>query len=325
VYFVCSIQNRIKYEWCIIMGYIKMAKATVYDLHDFFDSDTYLDKSERNIQRVSNKLDDYIKEPNEENIHDIRKAIRRLEASYRSLSAKKVRKKRVIREYTEYSKKLFSINSQIRDFDIISERLSSVEIHAQQDTMTSIQGSLFKQRKTKLNEAVSFALELRKLRVPKLTMKIKISNKGSKKRFSKVIGKFATRIEHNFPIVVNDNEKVTELHELRKDCKKLRYLLELLPDNRGKDQGSEIDDYVSKLMEKLEKVQDMLGIIHDYDTMIAYLNRRKRTGRTSTLIHSILAKINGERQNTYEEFVKFVNGHSADKGNFFITTTEVMA
>lgn len=303
-----------------------MAKATVYNLHDSFDSDTYLDKSERNIQRVSNKLDDYIKEPNEENIHDIRKAIRRLEASYRSLPSKKVRKKRVIREYTEYSKKLFSINSQIRDFDIISERLSSVENPTQQDTMTSIQGSLFKQRKTKLNEAVSFALELRKLHVPKLTMKIKISNKRSKKRFSKVIGKFATRIEHNFPIVVNDNEKVTELHELRKDCKKLRYLLELLPDNRGKDQRSEMDDYVSKLMEKLERVQDILGIIHDYDTMIAYLNRRKRTGSTSTLIHSILAKINRERQNTYEEFVKFVNGdHPADKGNFFITTTDVIA
>ncbi len=62
------------------MGYIEMANATVYDLHDSFDSDTYLDKSERNVQRVSNKLDDYIKEPNGENIHDIRKAIRRLEA-----------------------------------------------------------------------------------------------------------------------------------------------------------------------------------------------------------------------------------------------------
>ena len=62
------------------MLYIDMAKTTVYDLHASFDSNTYLDKSERNIQRVSNKLDDYIKEPNEENIHDIRKAIRRLEA-----------------------------------------------------------------------------------------------------------------------------------------------------------------------------------------------------------------------------------------------------
>ena len=59
------------------------------------------------------------------------------------------------------------------------------------------------------------------MRIPKLTGKIKISNKRSKKRFEKLINKFATRIEHNLPIVVNDCEKKIELHELRKDCKKL--------------------------------------------------------------------------------------------------------
>ena len=301
--------------------------TTVYDLFDSFDSDTYLDKSDRNIQRVSNKLDDYIKEPNEGNIHDIRKAIRRLEASHMSLPSKKVRKKRIIREYAEYSKELFSINSQIRDFDIISEKLSSDEKHAaQQNIIRSIEGSISKQRKTKLDEAISFALELRKLRVPKLTKKIKISDKKSKKRFSKVTGKFATRIELNLPIVVYDNEKITELHELRKDCKKLRYLLEILPDNNDKDQTNEKDEYVSKLMEKLENVQDILGIIHDYDTMIAYLNRRKGRGIRSTQIQSILTKIGRERQNKYEEFVKFVNGDlSADNNHFFIRTLNAIA
>lgn len=303
-----------------------MAKTTEYDLHNSFDSDTYLDKSERNIQRVSNKLDDYIKEPNEENIHDIRKAIRRLEASYRSLPSKKVRRKRVIREYAEYSKKLFSINSQIRDFDIIGEKLSNVGNLDQRDKLESIKGSLFRQRRTKLNEAISFALELRKLRVPKLTKKIKISNKKSKKRFNKLIGKFGTRIEHNLPIVVNDSEKVTELHELRKDCKKLRYLLELLPDSNSKDQTGEMDDYVSKLMEKLESVQDILGIIHDYDTIMAYLRRRKGTRTKSTLVNSIIAQLNQERHNKYEEFVKFTKADlSARTSNFFTMTANVIA
>ena len=309
-----------------MIGYIEMAKATVYELHNSFDSDAYLDKSERNIQRVSNKLDNYIKEPNEENIHDIRKAIRRLEASYRSLPSKKIRKKRAIREYTEYSKKLFSINSQIRDSDIINEKLSNVGNPDQQDILKSIEGSLSKQRRAKLNEAISFALELRKLRVPKLTRKIKISNRRSKKRFNKVISKFATRIEHNIPIVVNDSEKVTELHELRKDCKKLRYLLELLPDSNSKDQIEELDDYVSKLMEKLESVQDILGIIHDYDTIIAYLKRRKGTGTRSTLVNSIIVQLNQERQNKYEEFVKLVKADlSARTNNFFNRMVNVMA
>jgi CHAD domain-containing protein len=303
-----------------------MAKTTVYDLHYSFDSDTYLDKSERNVQRVSNKLDDYIKEPNEENIHDIRKAIRRLEASYRSLPSKKVRRKRVIREYAEYSKKFFSINSQLRDFDIIGQKLSNVGNPNQRNTIESIKGSLFKHRRTKLNEAMSNALELRKLRVPKLTKKIKISNNRSKKRFGKLIGKFATRIERNLPIVANNNERVTELHELRKDCKKLRYLLELLPDSNSKDQTGEMDNYVSKLMEKLESVQDILGIIHDYDTIMAYLRRRKGKGTRSTLVNSITAQLDQERQNKYEEFVKFVKDDlSARASNFFNMTTKVMA
>ena len=303
-----------------------MTGTTIYEVHDLFDINTYLDKSERNIQRVNNKLDDYIKNPDAENIHDIRRAIRRLEASYRSLPSKKVRNKRVIREYAEYSKKLFSINSQIRDFDIISEKLSSDESLAQQDTMNSIEGSLNKQREAKLNEAISFALKLRKLRVPELTKEIKISNKRSKKRFSKVVGKFAARIEHNLPIIVNDSKKIAELHEVRKDCKKLRYLLELLPENNDKDQRSEKDNYVSVLMEKLENVQDSLGLIHDYDMIVAYLKRHKGRGTRSTLIHSLLAKVSRERQNKYEEFVKSVTRDLSSYSNdFFIRTTDVLA
>jgi CHAD domain-containing protein len=303
-----------------------MTETTVYEVHDLFDINTYLDKSERNIQRVSNKLDDYIKNPNAENIHDIRKAIRRLEASYRSLPSKKVQNKRVIKEYAEYSKRLFSINSQIRDFDIINEKLSGDENLAQQETMKSIERSLCNQREAKLNEATSFALELRKLRVPELTKEIKISNKRSKKRFSKVIGKFAARIERNLSTVVNDSKKIAELHEVRKDCKRLRYLLELLPENNNKDQRSEKDNYVSVLMEKLENVQDFLGVIHDYDMIVAYLKRHRGKGTRSTLIHSILAKITQERQNKYEEFVKFVNGDLSTYNNdFFIRMADVLA
>jgi CHAD domain-containing protein len=102
--------------------------------------------------------------------------------------------------------------------------------------------------------------------------------------------------------------------------------LELLPDNNHKDQRSEKDDYVSELMEKLENVQDILGIIHDHDTTIAYLKQHKGTRTRSTQIHSVLKKINLERQNKYEEFVKFVNGDiSLNSNSFFIRTTNVIA
>ena len=42
-------------------------------------------KMEENVKRVDNRVNDYIKDSNENNIHDIRTAVRRLGASYRSL------------------------------------------------------------------------------------------------------------------------------------------------------------------------------------------------------------------------------------------------
>ena len=49
-----------------------MSKSSSFDNILYpIDSKEYLNKSERNIQRVNNKLDDYLKAPNEEHIHDI--------------------------------------------------------------------------------------------------------------------------------------------------------------------------------------------------------------------------------------------------------------
>lgn len=102
--------------------------------------------------------------------------------------------------------------------------------------------------------------------------------------------------------------------------------MELLPDSNSKDQTEELDDYVSKLMEKLESVQDILGIIHDYDTIIAYLKRLKGAGTRSALVNSIIAQLNQERKNKYEGFVKLVKADlSARTNNFLNRMVNVMA
>src|SRR6185503_17358507 len=127
-------------------------------------------------------------------------------------------------------------------------------------------------RNRELTESKTLAVELRKLSVPKLgDNNINISEKKLKKRFNNVVGKFANSIEKNYPVVLSSPKRLTELHEMRKDCKKLRYLLELLPiGTNGKDEDK---DKVSQLIEELERVQDMLGTIHDYDTTIAYTRK----------------------------------------------------
>ena len=203
------------------------------------DPKAYLNKSERNIQRVNNRLDVYLKDPNEEHIHDIRTSIRRLRASYQSLP-KPIRNEKKMKEFVAKSKELFSINSKIRDYDIIFDMLSKyvpvehLPKQGQQLQSSQTGTNLFKSLKTlrnrKLSEAKSIALELRKLSLPKLDGNM--TNKSERKlekRFNNVVCKLANTIERNYPIVLSSPKRISELHEMRKDCKKLRYLLELLP------------------------------------------------------------------------------------------------
>jgi len=78
------------------------------------------------------------------------------------------------------------------------------------------------------------------------------------------------------------------LHQVRKDSKKLRYLYELLLNEKDKGKDSvkksdenKINNYYNNQniwnqMEQLKKIQDMLGNIHDYDITIAYLKRQDK-------------------------------------------------
>lgn len=286
--------------------------TTSTDMLFSIDLKTFLDRAERNIRRVDNRLDDYVKNPNEENIHNIRTAIRRLQATYISLP-KKLRKKKKIREFVIKSKELFRINSKIRDYDIISEKLSKdVQSSHQQQNIELLQKLLKSQRKPMLNKAKGIALELRKISVPKLCDS-DISQNKLEKRFNSIGNKFADRIKKKFPIVVANSQKIRELHEMRKDCKKLRYLMEPLQENESNSKNK-----ISHMIKELEKVQNMLGIIHDYDTTIAYLRHQKRKRSIKTIIEKI-AKI---RQDKYEQFVLYYKGEHADTSNSSLFFTQ---
>src|SRR5215469_11473910 len=115
---------------------------------------------EENVKRV----DDYIMDSNENNIHDIRTATRRLDPSYRSLP-KKIRRKNKISKYMTTSKRLFKVNSQVRDCDIICEKLQK---YISEQIYTKLIGSLNRKRKTKLASARKIALSLRDLPVPRV-------------------------------------------------------------------------------------------------------------------------------------------------------------
>lgn len=97
-----------------------------------------------------------------------------------------------------------------------------------------------------------------------------------------------SKIEDGIPIVVNDDKKIKQLHELRKDCKKLRYLLELT--NYGES---------SSFINKIREMQDILGSIRDCDIAVDFLAKQK-SDACRIIIKAELQK----REQLYKKFVQ---------------------
>ena len=282
-----------------------------YYIH--FDVNTYTDNCTQNIKRVYTKLDKYLENPTEDNIHHMRTSLRRLEATYQS-SHKQIRKKKKFKEFASVGKRLFRINSNIRDIDIILEKLAREgKMHEQQ--LEHYENPLVQEKENQLEEARTIALDLRRIVVPSLYDKNKTDKNfegNSMKRLAKISRKLKNKIETRIPIVIGDDSKITELHELRKDSKKLRYLIELVINKEENDTSKRninddmdvlIDNNYQKILEHLEKIQGMLGDIHDYDIALDYL--RQHQASNNPLITSTITNIMKVRKAKFDDFVNY--------------------
>ncbi len=238
------------------------------------------------IEKIINKLDEYMDDPNEENIHDIRITIRRLQATYKILP-KKIRKQPNFQNYIDKSSVLFKINTEIRDFDIITIKLD--QQYFANPSSSKLISSLMIKRKSKIRDAHFVAARLRSFSMPKITEK-QLSEPKLKNRFHKTVNKLNSRIKQNIPIVINDDKKIDELHKMRKDFKKLRYTIELSLSNKK----------IPSHIENLKKIQDRLGEIHDSDIMLDYLKNQKLTNE----ITDIIKQERLERNLKYKLFIK---------------------
>jgi len=280
----------------------------------FIDLNTFFDNFVHNIHKVDGRLDDYLADPNENNIHNIRTSIRRLESAF--LACPKQMRKKKMSQFVKESKRLFKANSEIRDFDIILEKVSQ-EGQMDELQIESFEKGIEKIRGQSLDKAVSIAHNLRKLDVPHINIynsgyDLELLQNKLMFQYNRVVLEYLLGIEKNIPIVINDSYRVEELHQVRKDSKKLRYLFELLLTERDKDKDNidksnenKINNYsnnqnIWNQIELLKKMQDMLGNIHDYDMTIAYL---KRQGKRKSFVTEM--NISNHRMNKYKEFVNY--------------------
>ena len=239
-----------------------------------FSSKQMILQVNNNFETFKNILNLYLKNPNGKNIHDIRKSIRRLDSAYYSLP-KKFRKNKSIKNYINHSKDLFKSNSQVRDYDIFLEKINS---HNRSSNIknNNLIDQIEQNKKIQLETAKKIEQNLDLYDSPQIGTE-SISDKKVQKRFNKISEIF--------------NNKIKKLHELRKDCKKIRYALELISDQ---------DKDIEKTVKQLDDIQDILGEIHDCDTTIMFLRQQKKQ---SPSVKNFINKESTDRDNKYNQFV----------------------
>lgn len=250
-----------------------------------FESKNYFEILNATIQKVSDRLEKYLQEPNEENVHSVRTAIRRLESAWVILP-RKVRQKRKVKKFVLAHKKFFKTNSQIRDFDIIQQRLDSLPI-----AVDETKKLIYEKKKRVLGITIKQTKQINKMKFPKISQD-KVLPSKLEKRFRKITSRLIDNIQALIPLVISSEKKVLELHKLRKDCKKLRYLMELTP-----TPGS------SSFIIRLKQMQDMLGLIHDVDITMDFLKKISPKYKKADELLSM------ESQNRVLLYNKFVETH----------------
>lgn len=235
--------------------------------------------------RVKKRLVVYMKNPEDgKSVHDMRTSLRRLEAAF-SLMPKKQRKKN--RRQIDAHKAFFRANSAVRDLDVIRSRIA----FAGNDNLDA---AIANKRKAALGRALALARSLEKL--PPANIK-GMEGKKLAARMDKVAARLLDSVEERLPEVAGDSRKKKELHELRKDLKKLRYVLEILPPAHREKYGKKLTNIVGgKGAEaRLKELQSLLGLIHDCDITIEHMRNKKGA-------EGILERENAERDALFKKF-----------------------
>ena len=101
-----------------------------------------------------------------------------------------------------------------------------------------------------------------------------------------------------------------QIHDLRIEAKKMRYLLELFAELFPRDK-------VRELIKALKKMQDNLGRFNDYSSQGLFLEELRRGGATSVsqrdAINGLIAVLFSKQQEEREQVVALVADFSADK------------
>ncbi len=245
--------------------------------------DSFAKEYDKFAKALTRRVKAYLRDPNAENVHRLRTATRRLQAAF-ALLPKATRNQKKAQKAMARIKRLMKVNASVRDQDIILSKLSTYKQNATYERL--IEG-LRKSRKSHLEQAKELALSVQKNPGPRVKPR-DLSDTILQRRYNKVVRKLGSKINSELPLVREDQSKVEELHIVRRDCKQLRYVLEMSEFSRP-----------PKPLVTLRSWQDLLGTIRDHDVMIEYLQGPRKSAE-------IQVALNTEIENRNKNYRKFV-------------------
>ena len=236
----------------------------------------------KNVETLDELTEKFLETSDPSNTQALRKAAKRLGTSY-SVLPKDLRKEDRLKHYVDAARKLARATGKVRDLDTITSWTAQVTDARDRKLIAS---DLAKLRGHVLKDAVKEAKSLRKEKVPHLRPK-SLDVQDISKRAEKVEGRLVERVDDEFEEFLSTQE-VEVMHQLRKDSKRLRQVLELYQNG-----------HAPSLLTRLRSIQDDLGAIRDHDLVIDYLSRSVKPTSTRPLIREEIAK----RHARLEEFV----------------------
>jgi CHAD domain-containing protein len=245
--------------------------------------DSFAKEYDRFAKALTRRVKAYLRDPNAENVHRLRTATRRLQAAF-ALLPKTTRNENKAQKTMARIKELMKVNASVRDQDII---LSKLSMYKQSPTYERLTEGLRKSRKSHLEQAKELALSVQKDPGPRVKPR-DLSDAMLQRRYNKVVRKLGSKITSELALVREDPSKVEELHVVRRDCKQLRYVLEMSEFSRP-----------PKPLVTLRSWQDLLGAIRDHDVMIEYLRGLRKSAE-------IQVALNTEVENRNKSYRKFV-------------------
>jgi CHAD domain-containing protein len=190
--------------------------------------------------------------PSPDEIHDLRVAARRIQVT-RRLMPMSVRRSQGSKRFDFALRTVLKATSQLRDMDTLMDALKSYT--------GSLPGGLLVNLENQRSDAAARAKlaigGLAEVPAPEPDAS-ELRGKRLSKRLRKAFRKHAKEASSLLTDVLSDESKAVELHSLRKEVKKMRYLTELA-------------DKPPQLVASLARWQESLGAIHDIDVAIAYL------------------------------------------------------